>query len=157
MHRTNLAVVPWLLPHALTAERHHITSHRHHHQQSWCSSAVQIPRSRTLYLVPVLMWGIRLQRYATGSLMALFRLDMLILNLMQLARPIGVSATISFQTAKLSSTALLRCLDSMPSIRSCTTRGSDSQNNTPCNQPPSPPSPSKLVGSAPLVCCSAKP
>ncbi len=80
---------------------------------------VSTNRQQTLYLEPVLMCGIRLQRYATGSLMALFRLDMLILKRMQLASPAGVPATISFQTARLSSAGLLRCLDSIPSMRSC--------------------------------------
>ena len=54
--------------------------------------------------------------------MALFRLDMLILKRMQLASPAGVPATISFQTARLSSAGLLRCLDSIPSMRSCRAR-----------------------------------
>ena len=68
------------------------------------------------------MCGIKLHLYATGSLMALFRLDMLILKRMQLASPAGVPATISFQTARLSSAGLLRCLDSIPSMRSCRTQ-----------------------------------
>ena len=44
---------------------------------------------------------------------------MLILKRMQQRLPSVLPATISFHTAKLSSTGLLRLLDSMPSILSC--------------------------------------
>lgn len=54
--------------------------------------------------------------------MALLGLSTLILKRMQLARPTGEPATISFQMARLSSTGRCLRLDSTPSPRSCTHR-----------------------------------